>query len=82
MVSIQQICKIFSSDSLKSYCLYYQVYKLNLAFNQIGQSIGTHRMVILYLDDLQWADASSLAVVEALLVEDIHLLFTGSYRYL
>ena len=40
------------------------------------------RMIILYLDDLQWADDPSLSIVEALLCStDVHIMFIGSCRY-
>jgi predicted ATPase len=57
--------------------------RLRYQFQAFIEAIGsTNRPIILFLDDLQWADAASLDLVRALMIDCklTHFLFIGSYR--
>jgi predicted ATPase len=57
--------------------------RLRYQFQAFVEAIGsTNRPIMLFLDDLQWADAASLDLVTALMIDCklTHFLFIGSYR--
>eukprot|EP00980_Cylindrotheca_fusiformis_P027863 scaffold22560_cov135-Cylindrotheca_fusiformis.AAC.74 len=57
--------------------------RLKYAFQNFANTISTKlRPVLLVLDDLQWCDAASAELIEALLTDsDLrHLMFLGTYR--
>jgi len=57
--------------------------RLDLVFRRFMRALAAaEHPVILFLDDLQWADLASLRLVEALVVdpEVTHLLVIGAYR--
>ncbi len=56
-------------------------HRFNVLFQQfIGVFTHSDHPLVLFLDDLQWADAASLALIERLMKEQTHLLLLGAYR--
>jgi predicted ATPase len=58
--------------------------RLKYAFQKFANTISTEkRPVVLVLDDLQWCDAASADLIEALLTDsDLrHFMFLGTYEY-
>ncbi|WP_236144082.1 ATP-binding protein [Nostoc sp. CMAA1605] len=55
--------------------------RFNLLFQKFTQVLTTkeHPLVI-FLDDLQWADSASLKLIQLLMVDTRHLLLIGAYR--
>jgi PAS domain S-box-containing protein len=55
--------------------------RFNLLFQKFTQVFTSleHPLVI-FLDDLQWADSTSLKLIQLLMVETKHLFLIGSYR--
>ena len=55
--------------------------RFNLLFQEFIQifTAADHPLVI-FLDDLQWADSASLQLVKLLMNESKHLLMLGAYR--
>ena len=80
-------CQVKNIENLSEFFLQQETFLLRICFLIffLGQACETlnSQMIILYLDDLQWADEPSLAIVEALLCStDVHLMFIGSCRYI
>ncbi|BAY92901.1 MULTISPECIES: trifunctional serine/threonine-protein kinase/ATP-binding protein/sensor histidine kinase [unclassified Tolypothrix] len=55
--------------------------RFNLLFQKFTQVFTTkeHPLVI-FLDDLQWADSASLKLIQLLMADTCHLLLIGAYR--
>ncbi|MEH2453754.1 ATP-binding sensor histidine kinase [Nostoc sp.] len=55
--------------------------RFNLLFQKFTQvfTIAEHPLVI-FLDDLQWADSASLKLIQLLMTDSGHLLIIGAYR--
>ncbi|MEH1945934.1 MAG: AAA family ATPase [Nostoc sp.] len=55
--------------------------RFNLLFQKFTQIFTTaeHPLVI-FLDDLQWADSASLKLIQVLMADTSHLLLIGAYR--
>jgi len=55
--------------------------RFNLLFQKFLQVFTTtERPLVIFLDDLQWADAASLKLLELLMEDQGHLLVLGAYR--
>jgi predicted ATPase/signal transduction histidine kinase len=55
--------------------------RFNLLFQKFVQVFTTtERPLVIFLDDLQWADAASLKLLELLMEDKGHLLVLGAYR--
>ncbi|MEM8643238.1 MAG: AAA family ATPase, partial [Cyanobacteria bacterium P01_G01_bin.54] len=55
--------------------------RFNFLFGQFIQVFITqHQPLVIFLDDLQWADAASLKLLKLLMQDDGHLLLIGAYR--
>ncbi len=57
--------------------------RFNLLFQALIQALATaEHPLVMFLDDLQWADSASLALIQILLTEApvTHLLLLGAYR--
>ena len=55
--------------------------RFHLVFQQFVQVFtASERPLVLFLDDLQWADAASLKLLNLLMPEQGHLLVIGAYR--
>ena len=56
--------------------------RLKQAFRDYIQSLTEHQLtIVLFIDDLQWADTSSLELLNAIITDETtNLLFVGAYR--
>ncbi len=55
--------------------------RFNRLFQQFIQACASpHYPLVLFLDDLQWADSASLKLMQLLMNNAKHLLFLGAYR--
>ncbi|MEH2352442.1 trifunctional serine/threonine-protein kinase/ATP-binding protein/sensor histidine kinase [Nostoc sp.] len=55
--------------------------RFNLLFQKFAQVFTTfEHSLVMFLDDLQWADSASLKLLQLLIVETGHLLVLGAYR--
>ncbi len=55
--------------------------RFNLLFQKFTQVFtSTKHPLVIFLDDLQWADSASLKLMQLLLLETRHLFFIGAYR--
>lgn len=57
--------------------------RFKLVYGRFVQAFcDTHRPVVVFLDDLQWADAASLELLEQMMLDPAvhHLLLIGAYR--
>ncbi len=55
--------------------------RFNLLFKTFVQVFTTkEHPLVMFLDDLQWADSSSLQLIQLLMVDTVHLFLIGAYR--
>nr|MDZ8036147.1 AAA family ATPase [Nostoc sp. CreGUA01] len=55
--------------------------RFHLLFQKFTQVFTTpEHPLVMFLDDLQWADSASLKLIELLMVDTSHLLIVGAYR--
>ena len=55
--------------------------RFNVLFQKfVGVFTSAKHPLVIFLDDLQWADTASLALTERLLKDQAHLLMLGAYR--
>ncbi|WP_442944774.1 ATP-binding sensor histidine kinase [Nostoc sp.] len=55
--------------------------RFNLLFQKFSQVFtSTEHPLVIFLDDLQWADSASLKLIQLLIADTSHLLLIGAYR--
>ncbi|WP_375443037.1 AAA family ATPase [uncultured Nostoc sp.] len=55
--------------------------RFNLLFQKFTQVFtNKEHPLVIFLDDLQWADSASLKLIELLIADTAHLLIVGAYR--
>ncbi|MBD2603347.1 AAA family ATPase [Scytonema hofmannii FACHB-248] len=55
--------------------------RFNLLFQKFTQVFtSTEHPLVMFLDDLQWADSASLKLIQLLMADTNHLLLIGAYR--
>jgi predicted ATPase/anti-anti-sigma regulatory factor/GAF domain-containing protein/tRNA A-37 threonylcarbamoyl transferase component Bud32 len=56
--------------------------RFDLALQRLLRALSTERTLVIFLDDLHWADAASLSLLHRLLTDTggAHLLLIGAYR--
>ncbi|MCF4967703.1 ATP-binding sensor histidine kinase [Nostoc sp. CMAA1605] len=56
--------------------------RFNLLFQNFTQVFtSAEHPLVMFLDDLQWADSASLKLMQLLITDTSHLLLIGAYRY-